>query len=302
MGLGAGLSQIILMTTNVHSVYDLYLLLMRLIYSFLSWLGIRRKRPEWGTVFDAVTKQPIDPAYVTVENGTGKEVTSAITDIDGRFGFLLPKDVYYIKVGKTNYRFPSTTLKGKTQDELYDNLYFGTPLAHDGNQIIRLNVPLDPIGFDWNEFAKTKINFFQIYTRKEATRRRVLAGVFYTGFALSLFKVVVAPSVLDFSLLIAYVGILVYQKVRIIKHKIISIRRANGEPLAFSLVRLYLPGIDQPIKSASTDQLGRLYVLVRPGTYYLTVEEKMPDGSYHKIHQSAPFAMPKGVLDQDIII
>ena len=302
MGLGAGLSQIILMTTNVHSVYDLYLFLMRLIYSFLSWLGIRRKPPEWGTVFDAVTKQPIDPAYVTVENVAGREVASAITDIDGRFGFLLPKDIYQLKVGKTNYIFPSEKLKNQDHDELYPNLYFGTPLVHDGNQIIKLNIPLDPLGFDWNEFAKSKMNFFRFYTKREAFRRRVLAGIFYTGFTLSLFKALMAPSVLDFVLLAVYFGLWSYQRIWQVQHKIISIRRANGESLAFSLVRLYLPGIDQPIKSASTDQLGRLYVLVRPGTYYLTVEEKMPDGSYHKIHQSAPFAMPKGVLDHDIII
>ncbi|MFA6415997.1 MAG: hypothetical protein WCW56_00740 [Candidatus Paceibacterota bacterium] len=302
IGLGVGLTQIAIFSSGANSIYDIFLLLLRLFYSFLAWLGIRRKKPEWGTVYDSVTKQPIDPAFVSVSNVAGEEVTSAITDIDGRFGFLLPKNVYYIKVGKTNYRFPSINLKDKTADELYDNLYFGSPLAHDGNQIIKLNVPLDPIGFDWNEFAKSKINFFKIYTKKEALRRRIFAGVFYLGFAISTLNLLVSPSAFDFFLVLIYSAIFIYQRILVVKHKIVSVRRSSGEPLPFSLIRLYLPGIDQPIKSTTTDALGRFYALVRPGIYYLTVEEKLPDGSYKKIYQSENINMPKGVLDKDFVV
>lgn len=302
VGLGIGLTQIAIFGSSANTIYDVFLLLLRLLYSFLAWLGIRRKRPEWGTVYDSVTKQPIDPAYVTVSNVAGEEVTSAITDIDGRFGFLLPKNVYYIKVGKTNYRFPSENLKGKESDEIYDSLYFGTPLAHDGNEIIKLNVPLDPIAFDWNEFAKSKINFFKIYTKKETLRRRIFSGVFYLGFSVSVFNLLISPSVLDLSLVIIYSSIFIYQRLLVLKHKIVSVRRASGEPLPYSLIRLYLPGIDQPIKSTTTDALGRFYVLVRPGTYYLTIDEKLPDGSYKKIYQSGNIDMPKGVLDNDFVV
>ncbi len=302
IGLGVGLTQIAIFGSSANTIYDVYLLLIRLLYSFLSWLGIRRKRPEWGTVYDSVTKQPIDPAYVTVSNVAGQEVTSAITDIDGRFGFLLPKNVYYIKVGKTNYRFPSENLKGKVADELYDSLYFGSPLAHDGNQIIKLNVPLDPVSFDWNEFAKSKINFFQIYTKKETLRRRILAGVFYSGFGVSAINMIITPSVLDLLLLAIYVGIFVYHRILVIKHKIVAVHRSSGEPLPYALIRLYLSGIDQPIKSTTTDALGRFYILVRPGVYYLTVEEKQLDGSYKKVYQSENLNLPKGVLDNDFIV
>jgi hypothetical protein len=301
VGITAGLSQFAFLGVNITSAYDIYLILARLLYSVLSWLGVKRKNPEWGTVYDSVTKQPIDPAYVTVTNVGGKEVTSSITDIDGRFGFLLPKDVYYLKVGKTNYQFPSTTLKGQVKDEIYDNLYFGTPLAHDGNQIIKLNVPLDPIGFDWNEFAKSKIDFFKLYSKKEVLRRRLLASVFYLGFAISAFKLVIAPSWLDLLIAAFYVGIILYQRLWSSRHKIISIKRGE-EPLSFAIVRLFLPGIDQAIKTVTADALGRVYALVRPGTYYATVEEKKPDGSYQKILQTEPMLLAKGVLDKDLLV
>lgn len=300
-GLAAGVSQFAFLGMNITSVYDVYLILARLLYSVLSWLGIKRKNPEWGTVYDAVTKQPIDPAYVTVTNVAGKEVTSSITDIDGRFGFLLPKDVYYFTVGKTNYKFPSTTLKDKDHDELYSNLYFGGPLAHDGNQIIKLNVPLDPVGFDWNEFAKSKIDFFKLYSKKETLRRRLLASVFYAGFAISASKFLVAPSYLDLGIVIFYFGVLAYQRFYASRHKIVSVKRGT-EPLPFAIVRLFLPGIDQAIKTVTTDALGRLYALVRPGTYYLTVEEKLADGTYQKVKQTEPMLLSKGVLDQDLLV
>ena len=78
--------------------------------------------------------------------------------------------------------------------------------------------------------------------------------------------------------------------------------KRGGEPLSFAIIRLFLPGIDQAIKTVTTDVLGRLYVLVRPGTYYLTVEEKIADGTYQKVKQTEPMLLSKGVLDQDVLV
>jgi hypothetical protein len=71
-------------------------------------LGLRKKRRPWGTVYDSVTKRPLDPAYVTlIDTETGKSVASAITDLDGRYGFLVAPGKYRITTQKTNYEFPS---------------------------------------------------------------------------------------------------------------------------------------------------------------------------------------------------
>ena len=77
-------------------------------------------------------------------------------------------------------------------------------------------------------------------------------------------------------------------------------KKETGEPLPFSIIRLFLPEINQQVKNVVTDQVGNFYILVRPGSYYYTVEEKLPDGSYQKIYQSEPLELKKGVFTTDL--
>ena len=72
------------------------------------------------------------------------------------------------------------------------------------------------------------------------------------------------------------------------------------EPLSFAIIRVFLPDLNQQIKYVVADKLGRFHLLVRPGVYYYTVEEKQLDGSYLKVLQSQPVSLPKGVLTTDI--
>ena len=50
------------------------------------------------------------------------------------------------------------------------------------------------------------------------------------------------------------------------------------------------------------DELGKCFVLVRPGSYYFTVEEKLPDGSYKKVYQSDVMELKSGILPHNIKI
>ena len=167
------------------SLYDLLAIALRALASLFA----RRKKEEpWGTVYDAVTKQPLDPVYLTVTDArTNKEITTAITDIDGRFNFFLPAGEYYLKANKTHYLFPSEKMQGKLNDELYDHLYFGQKFATTGEAVANLNIPMDPLDFDWNEFAKTKTNFFRFYARRQIWLNRFYNLIFGLGFLLSLY-------------------------------------------------------------------------------------------------------------------
>jgi len=116
---------------------EIFLIPVKLWGLVLVGLGIRKKTRPWGTVYDSVTKQPIDPAFVTARDQSGKVVAEPITDIDGRYGFLLPDGTYYISAKKTNYEFPSKKMVGKSSDELYANLYFGEPVTIKAGEVPR---------------------------------------------------------------------------------------------------------------------------------------------------------------------
>jgi len=287
------------------SLSDIFNYVIRL-FGYL--FGRRKKGKPWGTVYDSVTKRPLDPAYVSVEKvdsetNLSKEMTSAITDIDGRFGFLLPAGQYVLKANKTHYQFPSEKLQGKESDELYDNLYFGQTLNTEGEEVTNLNIPMDPIGFDWNEFAKTKTDFFRFYSKKELWRNRIFNFIFSLGFIVSGLTLLFNPSMLNVVLVLLYLAVYILNKVWRSKYKPHRLlKKETGEPLPFSIIRLFLPGVDQQVKNVVTDQFGNFYILVRPGNYYYTIEEKIADGSYQKIFQSEPIELKKGVFSSNLEI
>lgn len=285
-------------------LYDLWNLLIRL-FSYL--LGRRRHDKPWGTVYDSVTKQPLDPVYVTAEtmgpDGKLKEVASAITDIDGRFSFFLPDGTYYLRAGKTHYKFPSTKLQGREMDELYRNLYFGAPVLVTGQNVVNLNIPMDSVDFDWNEFAKTKTNFFRFYDRRELWLNRIYGFFFGLGFLLSLYVSFVDPSFFNIIITLLYASVFLYNKFWRDRYKPLRvIKESTGEPLSFAIVRVFIPNLNQQIKQVVADKFGRFYLLVRPGVYYYTVEEKQLDGSYLKTYQSEPINFSDGILTRDISV
>lgn len=303
VGLIAGMVQLLAVTTQARSLLDIYLILLRLLAALSGWFGLKRRSKPWGTVYDAVTKQPIDPAVVSLINQSGREVGSAITDIDGRYGFLTSPGIYTLKAGKTHYRFPSQILAGKEFDEFYNQLYFGELITVDETGVINRNIPLDPLGFDWNEFTKNKSQFLKISSRRELIQTWLFGVLYFLGFAVAVGQTVVSPAVFDFVILALYVVIYAGQWWWRAHYPVRQLKRQGiNEPLPFSVIRLFLTDLNQEVKRVVTDELGRFYLLVRPGEYYYTIEEKLPDGNYQKIYQSSPISLNQGILKEDIIV
>ena len=129
---------------------------------------LSRKRKFWGTVYDALTKEPIALAVVGLySKETNKLLATKVTGSDGRYYFLLkPFKKYYLRVKATNYNFPSRFLAQDSSDGIYDNIYHGEEItskpeesatSQKENKVIdppgtlilprpflNLNIPLDP--------------------------------------------------------------------------------------------------------------------------------------------------------------
>ena len=285
------------------SFFDIFLLIVRLFSLLLTALGFRKKVLSWGVVYDSVTKQPLDPAYVTLKNKKGENVASAITDLDGRFGFLAEPGVYNIQARKTNYIFPSQKLSGKTGDELYDNLYFGEDIIiRTSGEIIVKNIPLDPVKFDWNEFTKKSKHLMKFYSRWDALIRKIYGLIFVIGFIVAVVSYVFAPYPYNTAILVLYLVLLLF-RVFGLKSKTYGYitEKATGIPLSFAILRIVRHGFEGKItpKSITTDRYGKYYCLVVPGKYYVQIEKKNDDGSYSLAYSSQIIDVSKkGIINE----
>lgn len=302
VGLTSGLAQGLALVERIGSSYDLYLLILQGWGLLLRVLGLRRRPTPWGVVYDSVTKRPLDPAYVIIRQGEADKNT-AITDLDGRYGFFLPANTYNIIANKTHYQFPSKKLAGRTQDELYNNLYFGEPFTTVGDEVVNRNIPLDPIAFDWNEFAKQAQGFFILHSRRQARRRRLFNALYVIGFLTGFYNLIFYPGIIAIVVMILYLLTFVARfafKNRI--ERALTVKRLTGEPVPFAIIRAFMPEVNQEVKSVVADAFGRFFLLTPPGHYYITVEEKLPDETYRKIYQSPPIELKNGVLLADLIV
>lgn len=286
---------------NPFSLYDLLLLLMRLWSLLLVALGIKKKSNPWGTVYDSVTKQPIDPAYVVLMDMAGNEVATSITDIDGRYGFAVPPGTYTIIANKTNYEFPSKKLVGKTEDELYKDLYFGGPIVvteEDG--IIARDIPLDQLNFDWNEYAKNEQHRLRSYKRRDLLVARISEALFIIGFIITGVSTVIVPSTFNIVLMSVYV---IMALLRIFGFQVRPTGSvadtATDMPLPFSVVRIVSNVTNKEITHKVADRTGKYYALVANGNYHVVVDRKNPDQSYTPVHVPDEIEIKKGYLKHD---
>ncbi len=285
-------------------VWQWGLWLGRLLGLFGGLFHFGRRRRPWGTVYDSVTKQPLDPAYLSlVSTSLGGVVQTAITDLEGRYGFLVAPGTYRLEANKTHYQFPSDNLRGRQADELYADLYFGETIEYRGEEVMRLNIPLDPVGFDWNEFAKRQGDYLQSFRTKLIWWSRFSRMIYLIGLILSFWLAWSRPDYWSyFSLglyLVLGLGALWWRD----HHPPTALRRYGGEEtIAFAIIRLFLAGTTEQVKAVVSNITGHFYLLVAPGVYDLTVEEKLPDSSYSEIYRESNLNLKKGLLKHDIIV
>ena len=303
-GIGFGVGQALFLVANTKSLLDIWLILLRLL-SFLSSFFRRRKSEPWGVVYDSVTKQPLDPAYVSISAVDRKEDNMAITDLEGRYGFLVDGGKYVIKANKTHYVFPSEKLKGKTKDELYKNLYFGETIdvKEESKDLVSYNIPLDPVGFDWNEYAKKEQGYVKTNFKRKRIMRILSNFVFFSGFILSTYLLWVQPVMINFGLFVLYALIFIFQEFWKKARPITKLLEADSnKPVAFAIIKAFVDGNDVLLKTVVTDENGRFYILTPPGKYYLTVEIKLEDGSYSLPYRTMPVPLKKGIVLKNLYI
>ncbi|MBU0611875.1 hypothetical protein KKA39_02290 [Patescibacteria group bacterium] len=299
VAVGAVISLATALFLNPLAAPELVLIPVRLWSLILTALGIKKRRKPWGTVYDSITKQPLDPVYVSLRDLEGMEVASSITDIDGRYGFLVKPGVYKVIPRKSNYIFPSDNLYKHFRDEFYANLYFGDYInISDSGEVIVKNIPMDPINFDWNEFEKNKKKLYKFYSKREILIAKISNWLFGFGFIIASTALIISPE--KYNIIIFGLYILMFALRRIgfrmkAKGRLLD---KDGSPLSFAFIRAFAVETNVEIAHSVSDEMGRYHMLIPNGTYYVKIEKKNNDGSYSLIYTSNYFKVVHGVLNR----
>ena len=284
---------------NPLSAGELVLIPVRLWSLLLTALGIKKRRKPWGTVYDSITKQPLDPVYVSLRDLEGREMASSITDIDGRYGFLVKPGIYKVIPKKSNYIFPSDNLYKHFRDEFYQNLYFGDYIKiEDSGEVIVKNIPMDPVKFDWNEFEKNRKKLYKFYSKRELLIARISNWLFGFGFVVATLALIVSPEKYNIIIFGLYVFMSVMRRVAFKMKAKGRIFDKDGFPLSFAFIRAFNVETNVEIAHAVTDEMGRYHLILPNGTYYVKIEKKNNDGSYSLIHISSYFKVVHGILNR----
>ena len=268
---------------------------------FLFVRPAKDKNKPWGVVYDSVTKQPIDPAVVTIavhESGVGEFKQSRITDIEGRFSFLVTPGRYVITVEKTHYLFPSKIIKGET-DGKYKNVYHGEVIEVENPYIINLNIPMDPERFYFNQYIKPSVGNATILYLRENARNILLL----TGFTLMVIAYFLSQNGWYLGIGSLYAFNALFWKIQKEQQLWGTVSyRITGELLPRVTVKAIRKPSNITVGTTTTDLLGRYFLLLSKGKYTIQVErqEKGKGLEILKQIENVEVAKDKEVIDFDI--
>jgi len=251
-------------------------------------------------VYDSQTKEPLDPVYLTLTDDKGT-VQEAVSDIYGRYEFMVEEGKFSLAAFKSHYVFPSKLLEGQATDEVYDDLYFGQKISvhrlKHGEKIM-YNLPMDCLAPDWNQEEKRRMKLYANFTWQRRLQT-VSTSLFFLAFSWSVLATFVSPTTLN--LLVLGILILVYWVTRGKKQikKWGEVKDHAGKPLVGATILVDNLNNSSFGRETITNKYGKYSVLVRKGTYRIAV--KLGERT---IYQTEPIriAANLGHLHDDLVV
>lgn len=243
------------------------LLYFRFLFTQPFALLNRRRRKQWGMVYNAITKMPIDLAVVRlIDVVQNRVVQSKVTDRVGRYHFFVEPGKYKIEITKNDFNFPPTYLQGKKEDGNIADLYLGTEILMEKAGPVSFNIPLDPIGIE-----KTTKQILKESAKKHVAEVLSVMGVLVTGVSF-----VVTPTPLVGAFLVAHVGsFFLFRRLSIGKRPTgwgFVLDASDREPLKRAVVRIFDTQYSKLLETQVTDNKGRYGFLVGKNLYYVMAE------------------------------
>ncbi len=267
--------------TVVPSLASVVIPLLRFVFLQPLLLFGRKKRKEWGQLYNTLTKLPVDLAMVRlVDAKTKKILQSRVTDAQGRYLFIVEPGEYMLQVTKPGFLFPSTLLQEVQTDGKLLDIYHGELVRVTTSGIgITPNIPLDPIG--------------AVQTPKrivwERRWRLVQHAISVSGVVLTLVALYIAPVWYMWIFLgvhiVAYVGFNRFVRPKKPNGWGLVYEKTSAVPLGSAVVRLFTKQYNKLVSTQVTDTKGRYAFLVGSSDYYVTYEKKgYKSGTSESVH------------------
>lgn len=227
-------------------------------------------RKGWGTVYNSITKKPVDLALVRLYDAkTDRLLTSRVTDRNGRYIFLVNPGEYYIKVEKLGFDYPSALLKRVHDDGSYSDLYYGEKITITGEErsAIIANIPLDQ--------QDAKLTDAEVLRR--FSRARLSRGLSWLGPLLALAYFLFYPSIYSGVLIVVHVFLLfLFRRLAGRKHKKhwgVVYNPDGKNPIKQAITRVFSSEYGRMLEFYVTDDRGRYDFLVGNNKYYVTADK-----------------------------
>ena len=267
------------------SMSNIFVPLLR--YLFLQPLLLlgRKRRREWGQVYNSLTKLPVHLAIVRlVDAATGRVMQSRVTDAQGRYFFIVSPGSYRIEVDKKGLSFPSILLRGLSADKDLTDLYFGAAMSiTDDGAAVAANIPLDPEGV-----VKPPARIIMQHRIRFVQQAVSLTGIFVTAGTFIISPVWYMAAFLSGHICL-YLLLLRYVMPKKPKNWGTVSDAKDHRPIDKAIVRLFAGEYNKLVDSQVTGSSGRYAFLVGPNRYYLTVEK-----SGYREHQTATTEVAEG--------
>jgi len=254
----------------------------------------RKKRKDWGIVYNSLTKLPVDLATVRlIDAQTDAIVQTRVTDSNGRYMFFVESGVYRIVVSREGNLFPTKILQGVEEDGGFLKIYHGEPIHIDderGN--LSVNIPLDPVGA--NKTPK-RILLNKIFKSSQQIIARL--SIFIGIVALIITPTITVGLLLLFQIILYFA----FRRLAVpkrIKNWGVVYDKKTKKSLKRVIVRLFDSEFNKLIATQITDGKGRYSFLVGKSKYYITYElagyEKYKGGDVNLLKDE------EGILSKDV--
>lgn len=281
---------------------DIGYYLSRIVLALRSFLFFRRrKRTQWGVVYDAVTKAPVIGAIVRLYREIGGLVETEVTGGAGTFSFLPVAGRYTIRVVKPGYVYPSRVVMSKSDGE-YGPIYHGEMFTvTDFSTPFILSIPLDSkenirIGV----IAKIRLWLRQIQTPLEI----VLLG---SGLLLSVVSYIFIPRWFNIAMILLYAFLLssIVYKEWFLRSTWGVVTDETGKAVPLVSLSLLETTFHRQVKRRVSDVYGRYQFVASNGQYQIAITsdqwELLPvtgaySGEILSVQKSTGLLIPKVVV------